>query len=370
MNRFMKIRLHIISPVHIGCDDVYEPTNFVIDEQKERLIEFDPFDFVSALTQKEMQEFERIASGDNLLAIFKAIKRFYKPDIMGREVEVARPLIEHYKKILSMGTFDRKTVINQFTIEKTAYNPKTGQPYIPGTSLKGALRTGYLSSLAVAGQIRQWRGKAEALESKLLNRAEGKEKIPSDPFRLIKVSDLMPAGDVKTKIIYAVNKKKDADGRETVAGRGGVYQIFETIKAGSVFEGTITVECPIKGSPIKHEIKPETLLRNAHKHYAMNLREEIKPVNESLGIKHQAGINANLKFKDRFKNTAFLIRIGRHSGAEAVTIEGNRSIKIMQGRGRYTYSDHATTFWLASDSPRPSDNKGLVPLGWAVVEVI
>jgi len=27
-----KVRLHIISPVHIGCDDVYEPTGFVVDK--------------------------------------------------------------------------------------------------------------------------------------------------------------------------------------------------------------------------------------------------------------------------------------------------------------------------------------------------
>jgi len=370
MNKSVKIRLHVVSPVHIGCDEVYEPTNFVIDEQKRRLIEFDPVDFVKALTPREREEFTRIASHDNLLAIFKAIKRFHKPEVRGREVEITDYLAEHYRKILSMGTFDKRVVINQFTIHKTAFNSQTNLPYIPGSSLKGALRTGYLSALAVVREIKDWRGRADELESKLLARKEGKDKIPSDPFRLVKISDLMPAGDVRTKVIYAINRKKDSSNRETLAGRGGAYQIFETIEVGGVFEGTLTVGEPLSGSPIRQRIDLELLLQSAHKHYVKNLKEEIEHVHKSLDIKHRAGMNANAKFKDRFNKTAFLVRLGRHSGAEAVTIEGNRSIKIMQGRGRYTYFDHATTFWLASDSPKPQDNNGLIPLGWAVLEVV
>ncbi|HEB76853.1 MAG TPA: type III-A CRISPR-associated RAMP protein Csm5 [Nitrospirae bacterium] len=371
MNKPVKIRLHVVSPVHIGCDEVYEPTNFVMDEQKKRLIEFDPVDFVKALTQKEREEFGRITAGDNLLAIFKAIKRFYKPAVKGREVAITDHLAEHYRKILSMGTFDKKAVINQFTIHKTAFNSQANLPYIPGSSLKGALRTGYLSALAAVREIKGWRGKADELESKLLARKAGKEKIPSDPFRLVKISDLMPAGDVRTKIIYAVNRKKQKSDKETLAGRGGVYQIFETVEVGSRFEGTITVEEPVPGSPILQKIDLKLLLQCAHKHYARNLKEEITPLHESLDIKHMGGINANSKFKDEFKNTAFLIRLGRHSGAEAVTIEGNRYIKIMQGRDKSDlHKNHATTFWLASDSPKPANNNGLIPLGWAVLEVV
>lgn len=41
----------------------------------------------------------------------------------------------------------------------------------------------------------------------------------------------------------------------------------------------------------------------------------------------------------------YLIRLGRHSGAKSMTIEGYRSIKIMTGRGqRNMYENRATTF--------------------------
>ena len=370
MNKPIKIRLHVLSPIHIGCDDVYEPTSFIIDEQRKKLIEFDPVEFVKRLKPQEMGEFNKAASGDNLLAIFKAIKRLYKSEIKGRKVEITDYMVNHYKKILSMGTFDKKAVINQFTVNKTAFNPQDNMPYIPGTSLKGALRTAYLSTLAGDKKISGWKGKADELETRLLGRKEGKDEMSSDPFRMVKVSDLLPVEKVNTKIVYAVNKKKKKSDKESLADKGSVYQIFEIIQQGAIFEGVINIDTPERTSGINNPINMETLLLSAHKFYAVNLKQEITPLNEALGLKHKADIAANAQFKDRFEQDAFLIRLGRHSGAEAVTIEGNRIIKI-KGRGNeFSYKDHATTLWLASDEPRPKNTANLLPFGWAVLEVL
>jgi CRISPR-associated protein Csm5 len=63
-----------------------------------------------------------------------------------------------------------------------------------------------------------------------------------------------------------------------------------------------------------------------------------------------------------------LLRVGRHSGAEGVTIDGARNIKIMKGKGNSTdYLDHATTIWLAGDVAK--SNKGLLPFGWVLIEI-
>ncbi|MBS4062060.1 MAG: type III-A CRISPR-associated RAMP protein Csm5, partial [Bacteroidetes bacterium] len=161
----LKIRLHVLSPIHIGCDDVYEPTSFVIDEQRKKLIEFDPIEFIKSLKPQEIADFSKTASGDNLLAIFKTIKRFYKPEVRGKEVDVTDYLVNHYKKILSMGTFEKNSVINQFTMNKTAYNLQNNSPYIPGSSLKGAMRTAYLNALAKVKRVSNFGGKADNLES-------------------------------------------------------------------------------------------------------------------------------------------------------------------------------------------------------------
>lgn len=367
MNKPIKIRLHVLSPTHIGCDDVYEPTSFVIDETRKKLIEFDPVEFVKRLKPQEMSEFSKTTSGDNLLAIFKAIKRFYKPEIKGREVEITEYLVNHYRKILGMGTFDKKAIINQFTMNKTAYNLRNNSPYMPGTSLKGALRTAYLSALADAKSIRAYpKDKAKELEIKLLDGS-----FDTDPFRMVKVSDLLPVEKINTKIMYAVNKKKKKSDKGSLADKGGAYQIFEVIQQGAIFEGMINVDIPEKTSGIQNPINMESLLLSAHRFYAGNLKQEITPLNEALNLKHKAGMAANAQFKDRFKQDVFLIRLGRHSGAEAITIEGNRNIKVSAPGKPAKFSNMgATIIWLASDDPKPQDNKGLLPFGWAVMEVM
>jgi hypothetical protein len=46
-------------------------------------------------------------------------------------------------------------------------------------------------------------------------------------------------------------------------------------------------------------------------------------------------------------------------------------LKIMQAKGDYAkFLDHTTTIWFASDYSKPKDNSNLIPLGWAVMEVV
>lgn len=369
-NTKLKVRLHVLTPIHIGCDDVYEPTSFVIDENKNKLIEFDPFDFVNSLNDRQRQDFLRVCSGDNLLMIMKFInKNSFKEK--GIEIDIPQCLVKHYKKILTLSSFDKKLIINQFKIEKTAYNPLTKLPYIPGSSLKGSIRTAYLSALANVKNISNWPGKADDLETKLLDRREGREKMTTDPFRMIKVSDLFPLGNVKRKIVYAVNRKKEKNNTSTIVDKSGIYTIFETIQPETIFEGIIDINIPDERANILKPITAENLLLSIHKFYAKILNEETKLLHEVFGIRHQAGLICNAKFREKLKKSCFVIRIGKHSGAEAVTIEGNRKIRIKQGENKPPLElDHATTIWFASDTPKPENNSSLLPFGWAILEVV
>jgi len=375
MERPIKVRLHVLSPIHIGCDDVYEPTCFVIDELKKKLIEFDPLEFVKNLKNDERDKLNEIALSGNLLEIFKTIKRFYKFTIKGREVEVTDYLVNHYKKrILEAVTFDKNAVVNQFTILKTAYNPHTNMPYIPGSSVKGAIRTAFLNKQAKLKNITNFKGKSDELETLLLERSEGKMKIPTDPFRMVKVSDFKHAGDVKSKIIYAINRKKQKTDRKTLAEKKGVYQIFEVIQPGAIFEGIININTPLDLSDIKVTITADDLFTSLNKFYAPLLENEIKTLKD-MGIFVPLINEINEKFNKQINKTAFIIRIGRHSGAEAITIEGNRRIKIMQGKNKegqmqYEYKSSSTTIWLASESPKQESNAGLLPFGWAILEKV
>ncbi len=390
MEKPLKFKLHILSPVHIGCDDVYEPTNFVIDEKKQRLIEFDPLDFIKSLSAEEKQRFTAICMQGNVSSIVNIYKFISGKQVKGREVEIAKELISQYKRVRDLPTYGRdsekkiRQELNQFAIGRTAYNPHNNLSYIPGSSLKGSLRTAYLSILAKEQKINDcW--------NKYLQRNElepafkrydfiGKKKVAkrlekdllqgdfaTDPFRMVKVSDFLPIGDVRTKIVYAVNKKKERSDRPTKA-ENGPPQILEIIQHGSTFEGLINIQQPEQKAEIKRPIQTIEFLKSINDFYITAVNEEDK-ITKEIGAGSIVAQRINDKFKDRIGKTVFLLRIGRHSGAEAVTIEGNRNIKIMQARGQQPkYLDHATTLWLASETSKPTTNNGLLPFGWAVME--
>ena len=61
MNRYY-LKLTTLTPVHIGTGDVYEPTNFVIDDGY--LYEFDEVLFYKSLDKAKQKEFERLQPND------------------------------------------------------------------------------------------------------------------------------------------------------------------------------------------------------------------------------------------------------------------------------------------------------------------
>jgi CRISPR-associated protein Csm5 len=278
-------------------------------------------------------------------------------------VAVCPGLVQHYLGVIRLKGRGRELhqALNQFTIHRTAYLPHDHRPYIPGSAVKGALRTAYLNTLA---QIRKMdtpkdqkgRWDPRALEHRLLNY----QKIPEDPFRLLKVSDFLPVGEIRTRIIYAVNEKKKVS---TFAARGP-YQILEVIEPGAEFLGTIALEdfppALRRLAKIQHFFTWDELRRAALDFYRKEKEQEDSHLFE-LGFSTPAQPPGNGQTP---------LRLGRHSGAECVTIAGHRHIKILQARGEPPkIQDHATTLWLAADfHQRDKRHQAkLRPFGWALL---
>ncbi len=205
----------------------------------------------------------------------------------------------------------------------------------------------------------------------LLDIKEGKDRMSMDPFRMIKVSDLLPVGHVNKAIVYAVNKKKVNTDTKTRSSGRSVYTIMEIIKEEAIFEGFINLDKPLSDKIIKNPIKDlQTLLKSSHAFFVENFKKEKEVLKNLFNISHPAGLLANKKFVDKFKKSVFLVRIGKHSGAEAVTIEGNRRISVRQGKNKEDLIlDHSTTFWLAANKPKLDSFENVSPFGWAALEL-
>jgi len=351
-NQVMYFRLKLLSPLHIGCDEVYEPTSFVIDEKRNALISFDPFDLLEKMDTNARQKFSKICQEgtiNSLLEIYKFIYQHAK-NAEGEQVVISKDLISHYQQVLNMPIINIKA-LNEFKISRTAFNPFTNISYIPGSSMKGAIRTAVLN----------WRnqGKKEPFFSgKDANRELQKhllsfDSLQTDPFRMLKVSDFMPITEPRRSIVYGVNRKKKMSKKEA----DGPYQLMEVIEPGAEFIGMISLTTPEEKAEIQRPITKEELIE-ALKFYR---KEKAREDNELKAIAiPPVSLDSNL--------TGHLIRIGRHSGAECVTIAGRRKIKI-KGSPAKTL-EYATTIWLAAPSKTPSDNRMLRPFGWAILQEI
>ncbi len=366
----INFKLYIMSPVHIGCDESYEPSSFKIDKEKMKLIEFDRYKFYENLSLNEKKFFLNICQRADLRAIIDIINFIANIKIDNnfilKEADITSGILSNYQRIRELSQLDESQIkkqINKLEIKKTAFNPFDNKAYIPGSSIKGALRTGYLNLLAkesnkLPESNKLLESNSKELERKLLNY----DSFESDPFRLIKVSDFMPFENIKTKIIYGINIKKD----NYKSGRG-IPVMFETISEESVFKGSITYQKDSKN--IKKEIDILSCLKANHQFYYSLLEEENKILSK-IGASTRILTNIKKAFANKLNEKAFCIRIGRHSGAEAVTIEDYRKITII-GKGRKSSSPlKPTTIWLASDDSKPSTNTHLIPFGWCVLEIV
>src|SRR3989339_422674 len=233
MNTENRFYIRILSPVHIGCDEVYDPTGFVVNENAATLTAFEPLDFFRSLGVQDKKRYAdtcRMGTIESILELYKFMKG---KQFRGHTVGMCDGLVAQYQKTLGISVRDRKKIqqeLNNFSISRTSFSPTTQKPFIPGSAIKGALRTAYLNHVAKDKRVpydRKDRKAGDILEKGLLDY----QKLENDPFRLLKVSDFHPVGPFRTKIVFAVNEKKIP----SEFSARGPYQILEIIEPGAIF---------------------------------------------------------------------------------------------------------------------------------------
>lgn len=351
-----KCMIRTLTPIHLGCDDVYEPMSFTVDEKNGRIIVFDPFSFIAGLNPEERAQFAEICKKGTIASILEVYKFLRNKTADGRDVPVCADFLDHYNKTLSLPLNNERAIrndLNRFQIPRTVFLQADQRPYIPGSAVKGALRTGVLnaSKPGGAGHKKSEIRRPRELEEKLLQY----RGIPGDPFRMVKVSDFRPVGPTNTRVIYAVNEKKKPSDKDSQ----GLPVLLEAVQTETVFEGSITVDQPLNQAGIRRPLSLQDILQGSDRFFRKEMAREAGEL-DSVGAGPEKGLSPS--------DGASLLRIGRHSGAECVTVEGYRDILIRLGHNRTTRAAGATTVWLASEQRRPSDKKNLFPFGW--VEIV
>lgn len=368
MNAFLTThRLHLtpLSPIHIGCGEDFEPTNYVIEDGV--LYGFDP----SRATLSDVQR-GRLLDAANRASLL-GLQRFFRDHaaVFKPHAQVLIPVSQgvarkYEKDIGSAVNQERngKQVFNQFVIERASHAGARGWPFVPGSSFKGCLRTAILDKLNQGQRITNAK-EADAVERRLLLQGDFGD-FATSPLRLLKLADFMPSREPQRQVLYAVNRKKelvikDGQSKDLSARNESILQGQYRAFTAEVVLPSLDPHTDRKLTPAG-KLRPHTLTPIVHatnQYHQKRLQQELKLlasrglVNTDWQSSVERLLDGALDRKIQ-AGQAMLVRLGRYGGAESKTLSG-------------AGVDSTKTVWLAAE--HETDQKHLLPFGWAVVEI-
>ncbi len=356
------LRITTLSPVHIGCDEDFEPSNFVIDDGL--LHALDPADLAAALDSNDKLKLQHLADERNPIG---AIQHFFKQrrahlaKFARQQIDVVPDIAREYEEkagVPQQRSHDGRVVYNLFPMARTAFNPLDGAPYLPGSSLKGSIRTAWLNQQNQGKALIDKKENSQQLQQRLLGYSAG--KFENDPFRSVALADAhVPEEQLPppTRILYAVSKKK----------KPGKYPPSEL----KVFLETVRETLPDAFSSelrLTGEINWNALCDACNTFYRPQLENELQHATFAPLLDPQwrtliDTLLANELSELIAARQGFLLRVGKHSGAESITLDGVRSIKILGAKGQPpSYRSETTEKRFASATRAAAGN--LLPFGW------
>ncbi|WP_424406033.1 type III-A CRISPR-associated RAMP protein Csm5 [Pasteurella sp. PK-2025] len=356
-----QVYLTPISPIHIGCGEDFEPTNYTIDNNV--LYHFDPS--MLPLTKEKREDLTNRSNRTDLLSI----QRFF---LENKELacqyasyfaDVSMGVSTVWKQRIGKVANNEKegnAVINKLAIERNSYLPYQHAPYIPGSSFKGALATAILNK----AHHEEGSPKVSAKAHKSLVKKYVGE-FSDSLLRYVKFSDFVPQSLANSHIYYALNFKKVPTHNGSVGK--GVPLRRECISHGQyrVFISQLSL---ILGLDKKTQ-HIEEYLSTINTFYKAVLAQELKVLLER-NLVEKKWVNAFIQLVDTMlKNKrCALIRLGKNGADSKVYQDNVAQIKIMKGKGeKPDYKPQATTLWLAAENEKQTSN--LLPFGWAIIEV-
>lgn len=367
------LTISTLGPIHVGCDEVYEPSQFVIHGGL--LHALDPADLAADLSDNERKQLAALADRRDPIGPLQCFfrdraERFAA--LSRHQVAVAEAIAAEYEqkagKAVQKGD-DGRPVYKLFPIARTAFRPIDAAPYLPGSSLKGSIRTAWLNrqnrGLELPPEdMRDRKNRSRRLQERLLRYQTG--RFEDDPFRHVALADAQPEEDglpPPTRVLYAVSKRKQPKENEP----RGIDVFLEALP--EALPGVLHSEIRLAGSG---NIRWNTLCDACNAFYRPQLEADLN--HDILGnlLDHDwkclIGSLIGGELGELMEaRQGFLLRVGRHSGAESVTLEGVRDIKILGKRGDPPTFRSATTQKRFASLTKAGE-RGLLPFGWIWVD--
>lgn len=332
--------MHILSPLHIGAGQELDPFSYII--RKEKLLMFDLFKWMNGYENKE-ELYKKMDSG-NFLELRAYISRKFNDDnaILCSIPVKSRDITERYRKAINDNRSKNQAIINFMT-----RNEITRIPYIPASSIKGAISTAIMSRFVLDAGVKK--NNKKDYHEKILGR-----DILKNPMKNLKISD-MDLHSTGSFIYEAKEYSMKPD--KTPTPKGG----FEA--SASLCELNSPVIMPLRFSLNNFKLFGESIdlqfiVDTLYNFYMPKYKNEYKKFYCTPRAKkiQQAMAPMNVEAVNLKSNETF-IRIGRFSHIECVTLDHVRDPKTRKKNG--IKMPFGTTRTLAN---------GLYPFGWVKLE--
>ncbi|MBX6324000.1 MAG: type III-A CRISPR-associated RAMP protein Csm5, partial [Rhodospirillaceae bacterium] len=335
------------TPVHIGDGTTLTPESF--DVRGDALLRFEPAAVLAALDDARRRQFVAATDRD-LKQAQKLLRQALRDDLVLERIELSEESREEVcRSIEDPGRAGR---IHPFI--RTG-----GRPFLPGSAVKGALRTALLSARAapLLGSLKRQLdvdriqgGRSGPVSDELQATVLETSSTDTDPFRFVRVADAdLP--ESATRYERVVNRKRNGEDNE-------MQMHFECLKPGTAFTLALAIDPEAARSAARRDsekaprrpIDAPELIRAASAFFRRRWATEAERFFRGQRLPAPPEPDAD--------GYPLLLRIGRFSHFESASVDGLR-----RGWRPQTKS------WMYDGGTRMvvRENGTAMPLGWILL---
>lgn len=385
MKERYKLTIEPITPVHIGTGDELTPLDYTVNSKLGKLdfgrnmyLKFSSDRILNRLIEsgntRLVTQFENASVQGNM----KELQRFFQEnfssiDDLDYPCEVTKGFANRYSANRGKDPYDNAAKVYQI------YRPEgLKTPVIPGSSLKGAIRTAVLNSIlyhisdeeykALKDDFDRFRNdkdksKFEARLQKVLLGSYTDAK--DDPFRAVQIADCtFPAKNSQiVGELYNVSLNPKEEKIESL----GIQILAESIKglllgASTKAETTLLIDTDLLGTnQIKKKISAQEIVKSCNDFFEEQFYLEFKKfyegaIDDSCDLIDK--LDATISDIVNKNDNSFVVRVGRWSQVEFVTFGSDfRNPKTPKGK------DGKPKGWGGTRTLFDFDGQYL-PMGW------
>jgi CRISPR-associated protein Csm5 len=357
-----RMTLTMLSPVHIGSGEEIEPIEYVVRRRGDSeppaysLYAIDLPRMLARFTEAQRRDFNAAADQGETLWLRKFIDRMADPAKDARWETACNPEVhDRYQDGL-------RSDQAQLRVNLMTRDALTGRPYIPGSSIKGALRTAWVShrAMAYAGRedldrLREYDFEPEVLGYRVFTDRGPRSEIRADPFRMVCLGDAPlceKSNSVELVEIYHPGRATtQPDPSDILMFYDATFSHLDNEEITAI--GRLVINEHLPRTPtrglrrwqfprcVAEAITAEELLTACNEFYRPRLKDEIERFPR---LQESAG--RLLAEAERIGKNEAILRLGRFSHVECMTVASRGGAPARRGKTRSLLNGELPMGWV------------------------